>query len=153
MIIIKTRNLAWLTDSQLIINVFKQVFMATGNFDRYIWTSVWLGFGTLLGIIFVLWFSIENRLNTGLLLLWSIAYLAIGGLLGFIFSVPKMISENKAPLTNDNSRPTNALLTTKYQENTNLTQISDWLTKVLIGAGLVQLREFPIYLSYCLGNR
>ena len=39
--------------------------------------------------------------------------------------------------------PTNAILNTKYQENTNLTQISDWLTKVLIGAGLVQLREIP----------
>lgn len=32
------------------------------------------------------------------------------------------------------------------QENTNLTQISDWLTKVIIGAGLVQLKEIPPYI-------
>ena len=32
------------------------------------------------------------------------------------------------------------------QENTNLTQVSDWLTKVIIGAGLVQLKEIPPFI-------
>jgi len=30
-----------------------------------------------------------------------------------------------------------------YSGNTNLEQISDWLTKILVGVGLTQLREIP----------
>jgi hypothetical protein len=53
------------------------------------------------------------------------AALAGGILLGFLFGLPKTLD-----------RPTSkALLAT----NTNLDQISDWLTKILVGIGLVQL--------------
>jgi len=37
---------------------------------------------------------------------------------------------------------------TRYQENTNLTQISDWLTKILIGASLVELKEIPKFVYH-----
>jgi hypothetical protein len=49
-----------------------------------------------------------------------------GVLLGFLFGLPKTI---------DKSEPTKARLAT----NTNLDQISDWLTKILVGLGLVQI--------------
>lgn len=46
-----------------------------------------------------------------------------------------------------------------YQVNTNLEQISDWLTKILVGVGLVQLGKVPDYarslgssLAPCLGD-
>jgi hypothetical protein len=129
--------------------------MANKNFLRYLWTSIWLGAGTLLGILFVLWFSINNSLNIGLLLLWSMAYLAIGGLLGFIFSVPKMISDNTPGNVSDTSVAMTASIKTRYQENTNLTQISDWLTKVLIGASLVELKEilkFVYHVAHAMGK-
>ncbi|QIL40708.1 hypothetical protein G7074_16415 [Pedobacter sp. HDW13] len=109
---------------------------------RYFWTSCWLLLGTLLGGGFVLWLSLTSGLNIGLMLLWSIAYLAIGGLLGFIFSVPKLISDVPS-VTGITALSPEQSVRVKYQENTNLTQISDWLTKVLIGASLVQLKEIP----------
>lgn len=52
------------------------------------------------------------------------ASLIVGALIGFLFGFPR---------TPEKSGPT-GLLTT----NTNLDQISDWLTKILVGLGLVQ---------------
>jgi hypothetical protein len=49
-----------------------------------------------------------------------------GVLLGFLFGLPKTI---------DKSATSKARLAT----NTNLDQISDWLTKILVGIGLVQI--------------
>jgi hypothetical protein len=52
------------------------------------------------------------------------ASLIVGALVGFLFGFPK---------TSERQEST-ALLTT----NTNLDQVSDWLTKILVGIGLVQ---------------
>lgn len=35
----------------------------------------------------------------------------------------------------------------EYQVNTNLEQISDWLTKIIVGIGLVQLGKMPEYVN------
>lgn len=55
-----------------------------------------------------------------------------GGLLGFLFGFPRAsdIPNNKSTIL-------------KYQHNKNIEQISDWLTKMLIGIGLSQLDDFP----------
>jgi hypothetical protein len=51
-----------------------------------------------------------------------------GALLGFVFGIPRALAEQRnGPL----------------QINTNLEQISDWLTKILVGAGLTSLTGFP----------
>jgi hypothetical protein len=120
------------------------------NYKRYKWTSIWLCIGTTLGLLIVIIFALTTGLNLGLLLLWSLAYVVTGGLLGFIFSVPKLISDAKGMIANPENLTDNAkqkasvaTLKTKVQENTNLTQISDWLTKVIIGATLVQVRQIP----------
>lgn len=128
--------------------------MATQHYLRYFWTGIWLGLGTLLGLGFVLWLSISAELNIGLMLLWSFSYLAIGGLLGFIFSVPKLISEVPTVAT-ANALSAEQSVRAKFQENTNLTQISDWLTKVLIGASLVEMKEIPKFvykIAQIMGN-
>jgi len=54
-----------------------------------------------------------------------------GGLLGFLFGIPRALSGD-AEISLDEQH--NQLLT-----NTNLEQISDWLTKIIVGATLVQL--------------
>jgi hypothetical protein len=53
-----------------------------------------------------------------------------GSLLGFLFGIPR------APDDNSNERG-------GYRANTNLEQISDWLTKILVGVGLTQLDAIP----------
>jgi hypothetical protein len=55
-----------------------------------------------------------------------------GGLLGFVFAIPRSLQEARS-----NVGPPG------YGSNTNLEQISDWLTKILVGVGLTQLREIP----------
>jgi hypothetical protein len=56
-----------------------------------------------------------------------------GSLLGFLFGVPRFQSERVQ--TRDVVDPAT------YIPNTNLEQISDWLTKLIVGAALVQVRE------------
>jgi hypothetical protein len=66
---------------------------------------------------------------------------AIGGLVGFLFGIPKLISQPE--LTSD--------VASDYLDNDNLVQISDWLTKIIVGVGLTQLLRIPKYLE-SLGN-
>ena len=78
-------------------------------------------------------------------LLTSLSFSAIGGLLGFLFGVPRA-PQNDA-LKNGRSQegaPTGPGV--QLAVNTNLEQISDWLTKLLVGLGLVELREIPALL-------
>jgi hypothetical protein len=60
--------------------------------------------------------------------LCSGSFMAIGWAIGFLFGVPRTNSSDKTT-------------------NTNLEQISDWLTKVLVGVGLTQLQKIPVQLG------
>ena len=63
-----------------------------------------------------------------------------GALLGFVFGIPRAFSSDGLPRnTGTPSPPGVGGSVLRYQPNTNLEQISDWLTKVLVGVGLVQL--------------
>lgn len=66
------------------------------------------------------------------------ATVSVGGLLGFLFGIPRTtrprVSETSA--TNDGRREAT---TTPYEPSNNLEQVADWLTKILVGVGLVEL--------------
>jgi hypothetical protein len=51
-----------------------------------------------------------------------------GGIVGFLFGIPRTV-----PVANGSAD------STRYQGNTNLEQVSDWLSKIIVGVGLVQL--------------
>jgi len=55
----------------------------------------------------------------------ALAALVSGGLLGFLFGIPRSMQGTQAA--------------GRYGVNTNLEQISDWLTKILVGVALIQL--------------
>jgi hypothetical protein len=63
-----------------------------------------------------------------ILILTSISSFIIGAGMGFLFGVPKRNDEQKEEKS-------------KYIPNTNLEQVSDWLTKILIGIGLTQVNR------------
>lgn len=73
------------------------------------------------------------------------ASLLVGGLLGFLFGIPRTLQHDpaesvtaaEAALGDDSDRHVN------YRANTNLEQISDWLTKILVGVGLTQINQIP----------
>ena len=73
----------------------------------------------------VVWF--QPLAFRGTALLWALACYVAGSLPGFLFSIPHSSSGGATP----------------QSPNTNLDQLSDWLTKVLLGAGLVQLKTLP----------
>lgn len=63
--------------------------------------------------------------------LYLLASLTVASIVGLIFGVPRARAEFTASATE------------RYSSNSNLEQISDWLTKLLVGAGLVQLASLP----------
>jgi hypothetical protein len=70
---------------------------------------------------------------------WSLACIAVGFVVGFLFGIPKVLQRdagNMPPSSNYRQRI-----------NTNLEEISDWLTKIIVGLGLVQLSKLPKYIG------
>lgn len=59
-----------------------------------------------------------------------------GSVIGFLFGVPRRY-ESPSATNESESNPEHVA----YRPNTNLEQISDWLTKILVGVGLTQMPE------------
>jgi hypothetical protein len=76
------------------------------------------------------------------------AAIVSGGLLGFLFGVPHT-REGEAPQTKTEGRDDGVVQTETtdtsitYVPNTSLEQISDWLTKMLVGVGLIEIKAIP----------
>jgi hypothetical protein len=73
-------------------------------------------------------------------LVLGLAALLGAGLLGFLFGIPRT---PKLPAADGGGRQATA----SYEPNNNLEQVSDWLTKILVGAGLVELDDLRGSLS------
>ncbi len=98
--------------------------------------ALYVLFGSM-GVIVVLIALYANQAEHGWALfaagsLVAIGAFAVGALLGLLFGVPHSAENSPA------STSTWALI-----PNTSLDQISDWLTKILVGVGLTQLFEIP----------
>ena len=81
----------------------------------------------------------------GVLLICSAAGLA-GALLGFIFGIPRPISAPQAPpAAAGGAAPPPGVdhrqAAKAWELSTNLTQISDWLTKIVVGVSLVEAKN------------
>ena len=61
-------------------------------------------------------------------MLTALAALLVGFFTGFLIGIPRVVSSGQARLS-----------TRSFSPSTNLAEISDWLTKLLLGAGLVSL--------------
>lgn len=69
----------------------------------------------------------------GCALLIALAAAAAGAMTGFLFGIPRSRSEPESISVKTPGQPL------RYLGNTNLEQISDWLTKILVGVTLTQL--------------
>lgn len=105
------------------------------NHDDIPWVNT-IVIGMSAGIVAALIYSWDERSWTVLAcsLIIAVAAAIVGALIGFIFGIPKSTATAS-------SSTVEGTVTAKaeYQGNSNLEQISDWLTKVLVGASLVQL--------------
>ena len=100
--------------------------------------STFQGFAIIVGIVLVTIYSYYSPPSRGHV--WAVCVLAggvalaMGVLVGFIFGVPRAAQDGNAPTL---------VAVVTYKANTNLEQISDWLTKIIVGVGLVQLTTIP----------
>lgn len=76
-------------------------------------------------------------------LLWALACFAVGTLLGFMFCLPKTTLEKPRENQNDEHEKDRGLGTVP---NNSLIEIADWLTKIIVGLGLVNLTKIPGHL-------
>ncbi|MGH2648086.1 MAG: tetratricopeptide repeat protein, partial [Ginsengibacter sp.] len=96
-------------------------------------TTLWLGIAT--GFVGIAGYSLslqKMRWETLFLsiLLASASYIS-GFFLGFLFGIPKRNADKESA----------------YNLSTNLVDISDWLTKIIIGLGLIEIKRIPGYLE------
>src|SRR5262249_17310050 len=140
--------------------------MSIGSFSRSIDrnpTYGFLGSCVALGFGFVL--IAEWGPYAGSALLWASACLACGSFIGFLFGIPRVLQHDSpaapAPATlppgpaSPQPQPANAApgatqpISAGYSihVNTNLEQISDWLTKIIVGVTLVQFQRVPDYIN------
>lgn len=77
------------------------------------------------------------------------AALLVGGLVGFLFGIPRRLQQEHTNATTAAARPGDEDDSGRslYSANTNLEQISDWLTKILVGVGLTQIGQIGTLLS------
>jgi hypothetical protein len=110
----------------------------SGGYPRIaqVLTFSWLWiipFVCIFGVLIILIYSIQlpsgvrwNAFCVGVVI-GSSAFL-IGGLVGFLFGIPRTVQSS-----------TSSTGATQYQGNTNLEQVSDWLTKIIVGVSLVEI--------------
>lgn len=69
----------------------------------------------------------------------AFAFAFVGGLIGFVFAIPR--SRQEQPAVQPLAQAGTPRRLSDYAANTNLEQISDWLTKILVGIGLTQFND------------
>jgi hypothetical protein len=98
----------------------------------------------ILGVTGMILYSLQFQSTTGMAVFGvSIGIaggtLLLGALLGFLFGIPRTIQAGERQQTGRQEEGPSSQPHPRYEVNTNLEQISDWLTKILVGVGLIQL--------------
>jgi hypothetical protein len=105
------------------------------------WTLYAIGVITVLDLVFLGCLFSRERIAfaLGTYLLIAVALFVSGGMLGFLFGIPKM--EKTIPVI-----PATSKRTSNFSDNANLEEISDWLTKIIVGLTLVQFNNIKTML-------
>lgn len=132
---------------------------AAANPGRQGFWIVALSVGIVAGLVVMIVYALAVRSDTrpfggvmavGLLL--SGAALMLGSVIGFLFGIPRTVEAAAVAATppeggDGKSEPGVAAATAGYRHNTNLEQISDWLTKIIVGVGLVEFQSIRAWLD------
>ena len=99
-----------------------------------------------MGVVVIL---ARSTINRPVALAIALGFLCVGILVGFLFGIPKVVqAQGEAAVTTpegagvDRPRDERSVVY-RMQVNTNLEQISDWLSKIIVGVGLVELKQLP----------
>jgi hypothetical protein len=75
-----------------------------------------------------------------LLSLFAAASIVAGGTVGFLFALPRSVSVSLPATETERAQQLESI---RIRPNTNLEDVSDWLTKIIIGLTLTQLGRIP----------
>ena len=113
----------------------------------------------LSGMLLVgIWTLIASGVDPiSVVILWALGCAVTGFIGGFLFGFPRVITDNDRVAPAPPVDPAKPGETPKARRadtfahrlavNTNLEQISDWLTKIIVGVGLVELKNVPAYVA------
>ncbi len=97
-------------------------------------------FALALAALLVIGYGVTIRSATMLTIeaLVGTATASVGGLLGFLFGIPRTTRPRNSDASGiDDGKHVTAAM--PYEPSNNLEQVADWLTKILVGVGLVEL--------------
>ncbi|CAM3685915.1 hypothetical protein CWM58_04005 [Klebsiella sp. H-Nf2] len=127
--------------------VYEHSSLKPGRDDLLIVNSAIFPLMTL-GVVSVI--IISFKIELGYLLLWVMACLSVGAGIGFLFGIPRAGNKDQANKITPNNKQIQTYTATSdiYQgrPNTNLEEVSDWLTKIIIGLTLVNLKTLGNHL-------
>jgi hypothetical protein len=109
-----------------------------GTFEESSTLGLVLG---IIGVVAIVAFSIQFTFETALsvvavgVVVAGASWLG-GAFLGFLFGNPRASDQSPSGTVQTSQG-------TQFKVNTNLEQISDWLTKIIVGIGLVQIGRAP----------
>jgi len=119
-----------------------------------------LSIATITGLLSIVLFAFQAATHSEFFSYVSVGFmvagasLLLGGILGFLFGIPRTLQHEGAPADSSSGETS-----VDYRMNTNLEQISDWLTKMLVGVGLTQLtsihtnlQKITVYVAAGLGG-
>jgi len=141
-------------------------FYADEHLDQYNilgWLQLLIGSGFLLLLLYSLqfwqhfWHAGAVVRIFGAAILTALGFLLVGFVLGFIFCIPRAPARRNTEATANSAAGgsvhsadgSGAAGTSNdpLETNSNLNEISDWLTKIIVGVGLVELNKIPGKLS------
>lgn len=104
---------------------------------------------TIFLALLIIFFRFGFDVKTATAWMWSVACLAGGGAVGFLFGIPRYSPKTSnspkvpGPSTDAKDQTARSEASGHWQSNSNLVEISDWLTKIIIGLGLIHLKDIP----------
>lgn len=119
------------------------------NEKRLIAILIFFGVFVVLGFVLISIYGISLR-SVATSMIWMFACIMAGGAIGFLFGIPKIMQPSTKTDNTDKTEVQNNQSGNgdyKLFVNTNLTEISDWLTKIIVGLGLVNLTKLPPYIN------
>lgn len=111
-----------------------------GDLEKSTRHLIWV---LLVGTLAAWWLGICAGTATKVML-WVMTFLVAGGLVGFLFGIPKSSAVTAGGEKNDNGDVSHGS-DRGGRPNTNLEEVSDWLTKIIVGLSLVHLKDISAY--------
>ena len=135
------------------MNSYKDLLRISRNGLNILMTCAVVGMSFGAGLYCISKFSskaTDPTVTAAILAMVALASHVVGWLIGFLFGVPRVLQER------EEGSPSNRNISAKnnqshhgnieYRVNTNLENVSDWLTKILVGVGLTQFGNIKDYL-------